>query len=183
MAILTDISSLQQDIENVRYLANYDSLTRLPNRLLFRDNLLQAEALSKRNQRVFALLFIDLDGFKPVNDRLGHAIGDQLLQGVAKRLQKCVRETDSVARLGGDEFTVILNNLRAAKDAAKVAGDIVQCLQKPFQLNGHHVIVSASIGISIYPNDSQDIDTLIKQADSAMYEAKHAGKGCFCFYK
>jgi diguanylate cyclase (GGDEF)-like protein/PAS domain S-box-containing protein len=183
MAILTDISSLQQDIENVRYLANYDSLTRLPNRLLFRDNLKQAEALSQRHQRIFALLFIDLDGFKPVNDRLGHAIGDQLLQGVAKRLQNCVRETDSIARLGGDEFTVILNHLKKAQDAAKVASDIVRCLQKPFQLNGHHVMVSASIGISIYPNNSQDIDTLIKQADSAMYEAKHAGKGCFCFYK
>jgi diguanylate cyclase (GGDEF)-like protein/PAS domain S-box-containing protein len=182
MAVLTDISSLQQDIENVRYLANYDSLTRLPNRLLFHDNLLQAKALAKRNKRFFALLFIDLDGFKPVNDSLGHAIGDQLLQGIAARLQNCVRETDSVARLGGDEFTVILNNLRKAKDAAKVANDILCCLQRPFEINEHNIVVSASIGISLYPDDSLDIDTLIKLADTAMYEAKHTGKGRFCFY-
>jgi diguanylate cyclase (GGDEF)-like protein/PAS domain S-box-containing protein len=182
MAILTDISSLQEDIQHVRYLANYDSLTRLPNRSLFHDNLLKAKARATPQQKLFSLLFIDLDGFKPVNDRLGHAIGDKLLQRVAKRLQKCVRETDTVARLGGDEFTVILNNLRKVQDAAKVAGDIVECLQKPFQLAEHCIEISASIGISIYPHDSKDAETLIKYADIAMYEAKHAGKGRYCFY-
>ena len=182
MAILTDISSLQEEIENVRYLANYDSLTRLPNRMLFHDNLLQAQDRAKQNNRLFALLFIDLDGFKPVNDNLGHAIGDQLLQGVARRLQKCVRETDTVARLGGDEFTIILNDIKKNQDAAKVATDIVQRLQQPFQLGKHQVTISASIGISVYPYDSQEIDSLIKHADMAMYEAKHAGKGRYCFY-
>jgi diguanylate cyclase (GGDEF)-like protein/PAS domain S-box-containing protein len=183
MAMLTDISSLQEDIEHVRYLANYDSLTRLPNRLLFHDNLLQAKGWAHQDNRLFALLFIDLDRFKPVNDNLGHAIGDQLLQGVAKRLQTCVRETDTVARLGGDEFTIILNNIKKTQDAAKVATDIVQCLQQPFQLAKNTVAISASIGISVYPYDSKDVDILVKYADSAMYKAKHAGKGCYCFYK
>ncbi len=183
MAILTDISSLQENIEKVRYLANYDSLTRLPNRLLFHDNLLQAKTRAKRHKKLFALLFIDLDGFKPVNDNLGHALGDQLLQSVAARLQSSVRETDTVARIGGDEFTVILNNLKTALDAGKVAGEIVQCLQQPFQVAGHEIEISASIGISVYPGDSKEIDTLVQYADTAMYKAKHAGKGCYRFYQ
>jgi diguanylate cyclase (GGDEF)-like protein/PAS domain S-box-containing protein len=182
MAVLTDISSLQEDIEKVRYLANYDSLTRLPNRLLFHDHLLQAKAWAKRNEQIFALLFIDLDGFKPVNDNLGHAIGDKLLQSVAKRLQNCVRETDTVARLGGDEFTLILNNIKNPQNAAQIAEKIVQQLQQPFQLTEHQVTISASIGISLYPYDNQDVDQLLEQADVAMYEAKHAGKGHYCFY-
>jgi diguanylate cyclase (GGDEF)-like protein/PAS domain S-box-containing protein len=183
MAILTDISRLQEDIENARYLANYDSLTRLPNRLLFHDNLLQTQTWANRYNHLFALLFIDLDGFKPVNDQLGHAIGDQLLQGVAERLKNCVRESDTVARLGGDEFTIILKNIRKVQDAAKVASDLIQCLQRPFQLSGHQVVISASLGISIYPHDSKEIDVLLKCADSAMYEAKNAGKGRYCFYQ
>lgn len=183
MAILTDISSLQENIEKVRYLANYDSLTRLPNRLLFHDKLLQAKTRAKRHKKLFALLFIDLDGFKPVNDNLGHALGDQLLQSVAERLQSSVRETDTVARIGGDEFTVILNTLRTALDAGNVAGSIVQCLQQPFQVAGHEIEISASIGISVYPGDSKEIDTLVQYADTAMYQAKHAGKGCYRFYQ
>jgi len=182
MAVLTDISSLQEDIEKVRYLANYDSLTRLPNRLLFHDHLLQAKAWAKRHEQTFALLFIDLDGFKPVNDNLGHAIGDQLLQGVANRLQDCVRETDIVARLGGDEFTMILNNIKKPQNAAQVAEKIVEHLQHPFQILQHQVTISASIGISLYPYDNQDVDQLLEQADIAMYEAKRAGKGHYCFY-
>jgi len=181
MAILTDISSLQEDIEKVRYLANYDSLTGLPNRLLFHDHLLQSKTWATPNK--FALLFIDLDGFKSVNDHFGHAIGDLLLQEVAKRLQSSVRETDIVARLGGDEFTLILNNIRKAQDAGKVSNLLIQNLQQPFQLEGNYIMISASIGISLYFDNSQDIDHLIKQADSAMYQAKKAGKGRFCFYQ
>ena len=183
MAILTDISRLQEEMENVRYLANYDSLTRLPNRMLFHDNLLQAQEWAHRHNKLFALLFIDLDGFKPVNDHLGHAVGDQLLQGVAERLRSCVRETDTVARLGGDEFTIILKNIRRTQDAARVASDIVQRLQQPFYIGGHQVLISASIGITVYPYDSKEIDVLLKYADSAMYRAKGAGKGRFCFYR
>jgi len=183
MAILTDISRLQEEMENVRYLASYDSLTRLPNRMLFHDSLLQAQEWAHRHNKLFALLFIDLDGFKPVNDNLGHAIGDQLLQGVAERLRGCVRETDTVARLGGDEFTIILKNIRRTQDASRVAADIVQRLQQPFQIAGHQIAVSASIGITVYPYDSKEIDILLKYADSAMYQAKGAGKGQFCFYR
>jgi len=183
MAVLTDISRLQEDIENARYLASYDSLTGLPNRMLFHDNLLQAQALARRNQRSFALLFIDLDGFKPVNDKLGHAIGDLLLQQIAYRLRNCLRESDTVARLGGDEFTVILHNITQADDAGLVADKILQDLKQPFWLDGHRVEVSASIGIAIYPTHTeQTVDTLLKQADRAMYQAKNQGKGQFCYY-
>ncbi|MDY6994867.1 MAG: diguanylate cyclase, partial [Pseudomonadota bacterium] len=183
MAVLTDISCLQEDIENVRYLANYDSLTQLPNRSLFHDNLLRAQAWAKRHHNAFALLFIDLDGFKPVNDTLGHAVGDQLLQAVAQRLQDCVRETDTVARLGGDEFTVILKNIRKKQDAVRVVEIIVRTLQQPFKINGHAVTISASIGIAVYPYDDTDVDKLLTYADAAMYEAKEAGKGVFKFYR
>jgi diguanylate cyclase (GGDEF)-like protein len=183
MAVLTDISCLQKDIENVRYLANYDSLTQLPNRILFHDNLLRAQSWARRHNNLFSLLFIDLDGFKPVNDNLGHAVGDELLQGVAKRLLACVRESDIVARLGGDEFTVILKNIRKKYDAARVATDIVHSLQRPFQFGEHPVYISASVGVAIYPHDSEDINMLLKCADSAMYQAKIAGKGCFRFYR
>ncbi len=182
MAILTDISQLQADIENVRYLANYDSLTRLPNRLLFHDELVQTQAWANRHNNQFALLFLDLDGFKPVNDTLGHAVGDQLLQGVAERLKSCVRDTDIVARLGGDEFTIILKNLRQLSDASRVACDLIQLLRQPFLIDGHPVTISASIGITVYPYDSHDINSLLKYADSAMYQAKAAGKGRYYFY-
>jgi diguanylate cyclase (GGDEF)-like protein/PAS domain S-box-containing protein len=182
MAILTDISSLQENIEQVRYLANYDSLTQLPNRLLFHDKLLQAKKMAKSHKKSFALLFIDLDGFKPVNDNLGHALGDQLLQQVAARLLSSVKDTDTVARLGGDEFTVILNLLKTAQQGSEVAAEIIQCLQQPFQIAEHQIKISASIGISVYPGDSKDIDMLVQYADTAMYEAKHAGKGRYRFY-
>ncbi|OQW94522.1 MAG: hypothetical protein BWK79_05630 [Beggiatoa sp. IS2] len=183
MAVLSDISRLQEDIENVRYLANYDSLTGLPNRLLFHDQLLQARMWAHRYNRLFALFFIDLDGFKPVNDQLGHAVGDLLLQGVADRLQKCVRESDTVARFGGDEFTMIINHIRKIEDASVVANKIMHRLQQPFQVGGHAVEISASIGITVYPYDSAEVDLLLKHADSAMYTAKNKGKGCFCFYE
>lgn len=182
MAILSDISRLQEDLENIRYLANYDSLTNLPNRLLFHDNLLQAQIWARRHNRMFALLFIDLDGFKPVNDELGHAVGDQLLQGVAQRLLNCVRETDTVARLGGDEFIAILGEINQAKYAANIANKIIQTLQKVFMLGELEINISASIGITLYPSDSEDVDVLLKMADKAMYAAKRKGKGQYCFF-
>ncbi len=182
MAVLTDISRLQENIENARYLANYDSLTQLPNRLLFHDCLQQAQVWASRYNSLFAVLFIDLDGFKPVNDTYGHAIGDQLLQGVAERLKNAIRDTDTVARLGGDEFTIILRNIRKIQDAGKIAGDLIQRLQQPFHFSGNEILISASIGITVYPYDSKEIDILLKYADSAMYQAKYAGKGRYCFY-
>jgi len=182
MAVLTDISGLQKDIETVRYLANYDFLTGLPNRMLFHDNLLQAQAWAKRHKGQFSLLFIDLDGFKPVNDKLGHAVGDQILQRVATRLKNCVRETDTVARLGGDEFTIILTEIACKRDTIKVADKIIKSLKQPFLLQAHTINISTSIGISCYPDDSRDVDTLLEKADLAMYKAKSVGKGQFCFY-
>ncbi len=183
MAILSDISRLQEDIENARYLASYDSLTRLPNRLLFHDNLQQAQAWARRHNTWFALLFVDLDGFKAVNDQLGHAIGDQLLQLVATCLQKVVRQSDTVARLGGDEFTIILNNVKKQEDVSKIAAKIIRTIQQPFEIEGHQVKISASIGITFYPRGGTDPTVLLKQADTAMYEAKRLGKGGFCYYE
>jgi diguanylate cyclase (GGDEF)-like protein/PAS domain S-box-containing protein len=183
MSILTDISRLQEDIENARYLANYDSLTGLPNRLLFHDHLQQAQTKARRYGRLFALLFIDLDGFKPINDQYGHTVGDRLLHSVGERLQLTVRETDRVARLGGDEFTVIANDIRQIEDAARVAEKIIQQFTEPFELGSYKASVSASIGITIYPEDSNNIDMLIKYADDAMYRAKAKGKACYAFYQ
>jgi diguanylate cyclase (GGDEF)-like protein/PAS domain S-box-containing protein len=187
MAILSDISRLQEDIENARYLANYDSLTNLPNRAFFQDSLLQARNRAIRCKRSFGLLFIDLDGFKQINDTLGHSVGDQLLRSVADCLRRCVRETDVVARIGGDEFTIILNNLRFTADAGRVADKVVKMLEHPFEIENHIIEISASVGITVYPSDThnntvESVESLIKQADHAMYQAKNAGKGNFRFY-
>jgi len=183
MAVLSDISRLQQDIEKMRYLANYDSLTQLPNRMLFNDNLLQAQHRAIRHHCSLAVLFIDLDNFKPVNDQFGHAVGDQLLQQVAERLRNCVRETDTVARFGGDEFTILLNNVHDTQEASEVAQQITHILQQPFYLGRNVVIISASIGIAVYPEHENKIDNLLRKADQAMYQAKNEGKGRFCFYQ
>ncbi len=182
MAILSDISRLQEDIEAVRYLASYDSLTNLPNRLLFHDNLLQAQAWVKRHGGLFALLFIDLDGFKPINDKLGHAIGDQVLQSVAQRMLHCVHETDTVARIGGDEFVIILAEIYQVQYAELVANKLLRHLESPFLVNDQEIRLSASIGISIYPKDTDNVDDLIEYADIAMYMAKRQGKGRCYFY-
>ncbi|MCV6636729.1 PAS domain S-box protein [Candidatus Albibeggiatoa sp. nov. NOAA] len=182
MAILSDISRLQEDIEAVRYLASYDSLTNLPNRLLFHDNLLQAQAWARRHGGLFALLFIDLDGFKPINDQLGHAVGDQVLQSVAQRMVHCVRETDTVARIGGDEFVIILAEIHHIHDAELVGNKVLRHLESPFLVNDHEIHLSASIGISIYPKDTDNVDDLIEYADIAMYVAKRQGKGQCYFY-
>jgi diguanylate cyclase (GGDEF)-like protein len=150
--------------------------------LLFHDNLLQAQAWARRHDQSFALMFIDLDGFKPVNDTLGHAVGDELLQGVAQRLINCVRETDTCARLGGDEFTVILTEVVSIQTVIEVADRILTVLHQPFMLANREICISGSIGIALYPQDSGDADNLLQCADLAMYEAKRRGKGTYCFY-
>jgi diguanylate cyclase (GGDEF)-like protein len=163
-------------------LAHHDPLTELPNRLLFRAHLDQALEREKRRGRKIALLMLDLDRFKLINDTLGHAVGDQLLQVVAQRLKCCVRAEDFVARLGGDEFVVILNEVENAQDAALVALKISDELAKPVVLDGKQVVSSASIGISIYPTDGRASENLIKAADAAMYRAKERGRHTFEFY-
>jgi two-component system, cell cycle response regulator len=156
-------------------LAKFDPLTGLPNRLLFRDRLTQAVQRIDRRDRVVALIFIDLDGFKAVNDRYGHATGDRLLKAVAGRLRRVVRRTDTVARLGGDEFTIILEGLRHPDDAARVAEQVLRSLRQPFELGGLVIELGASLGVAIASHATEVPDMLTHRADVAMYRAKASG--------
>jgi diguanylate cyclase (GGDEF)-like protein/PAS domain S-box-containing protein len=162
--------------------ANYDSLTRLPNRNLFRDRLEQEVKKSHRSGWPMALMLIDLDRFKEVNDTLGHDKGDLLLVEAARRVVSCVRESDTVARLGGDEFTVILSELDDTRSVDRIAQKIIRRLAAPFQLGEEQAFISASVGITLYPSDATDIDALLKNADQAMYLAKNQGRNRFCFF-
>jgi diguanylate cyclase (GGDEF)-like protein/PAS domain S-box-containing protein len=182
-SVTTDITEHKLTEERIQRMAHHDSLTGLPNRLLFNDRLDQAIRLAKRNSRQFALLYLDLDRFKPVNDTLGHAAGDELLQGVATRIRHQVRESDTVARVGGDEFTVILPGIARREEAEIVARKIVAALAAPFQLGSRKqsVDIGASIGIAIYPADARDADALVKAADAAMYSAKQEAGSSFRF--
>jgi diguanylate cyclase (GGDEF)-like protein/PAS domain S-box-containing protein len=182
MAVLSDISRLQEDIEQARYLANYDYLTKLPNRALFHSQLGRAQAWAKRHHRLFAIFFIDLDGFKAVNDQYGHAIGDLLLQDVAERLKNCVRETDMIARFGGDEFTLLLTEVSHHNSIEMVAHKILEQLRLEFKLEVNVAHVSASIGIAIYPDDESDLNKLMNYADRAMFYAKEQGKNQIFFH-
>ncbi|MFQ5651900.1 MAG: EAL domain-containing protein [bacterium] len=165
-----------------RELAYHDSLTQLPNRRLFKDRLNHAIAQAKRHRQKVALLNLDLDGFKKVNDSYGHDLGDLLLQSVAKRLKDCVRDCDTVARLGGDEFAIVLENIVQMQDAGKVSEKILKAISKPFVLEAREFMISISIGISVFPNDSMDEETLAKHADTAMYRVKREKKNSFGFY-
>ncbi|MGZ5008276.1 MAG: putative bifunctional diguanylate cyclase/phosphodiesterase, partial [Methylobacter sp.] len=183
IAIFGDVTEKKQAEEKIYYQANYDPLTDLPNRQLFQDRLHLAVASAKRNNTKLALLFIDLDRFKEVNDSAGHEAGDRLLMQVAKRLTQCVRESDTLARLGGDEFTVILNNLSNNYDIENIAKTMLELLEKPFSLAaGVDAAISASIGIAMYPADGEDDATLIRYADAAMYRVKETGRNGFEFF-
>lgn len=183
IAIFGDVTEKKQAEEKIYYQANYDPLTDLPNRQLFQDRLHLAIASAKRNNTTLALLFIDLDRFKEVNDSAGHAAGDRLLMQVAKRLNECVRESDTLARLGGDEFTVILNNLSNNYDIEHIAKTMLELLEQPFSLaSGIDAAISASIGIAMYPADGEDDATLIRYADAAMYRVKETGRNGFEFF-
>nr|WP_316641180.1 EAL domain-containing protein [uncultured Roseateles sp.] len=173
---------LRESEERMRHMAQHDALTGLPNRRTFRDRLEQDVKKSKRDGLPVAVLFIDLDQFKEVNDTLGHDQGDVLLKEAAQRICHCVREADTVARLGGDEFTVILAELHDLARVEAIAQHINQALAAPFELRGEQAYVSASIGITLYPHDATEIDDLLKQADQAMYVAKDAGRNCFSFF-
>jgi len=172
-------AALRESEERFRQLAHHDALTSLPNRALFYDRMQHTLALAKRNSWTVGVMLVDLDRFKTVNDTLGHAVGDKLLRQVAERLSKSVRTSDTVARLGGDEFAVVLNNLSAPEDAAVVGQKIVAAFQAPFQVEGHSLLSTLSIGAALYPNDSTDQETLLKNADAAMYRSKEAGRNCF----
>ena len=172
----------KQAEERIRYMATHDTLTGLPNRTLFMDRLKSTLAISRRRKNQMGLMFVDLDHFKWVNDELGHAAGDQLLQEVANRMTDCVRQSDTVARLGGDEFTIILSNTTTTTSPFTVADKILQRLQEPFHLEGVDVTISASIGITLFPDHGTDEDTLLRNADHAMYAAKNKGRNCHCLF-
>jgi diguanylate cyclase (GGDEF)-like protein/PAS domain S-box-containing protein len=173
---------LQKQSEQLHHQAHHDTLTDLPNRTLFKDRLSQAIISAKRNQRAFALLFIDLDQFKKINDSLGHHIGDEVLIEASRRLKANLREEDTLARLGGDEFTIILKDIKNLQDISHISQKIVQAIKEPIEINGHTLYVSTSIGISLYPQDSLSAHDLIKYADTAMYKAKDEGRDNFQFY-
>ena len=182
VGVFADITKRKAAEAQMRFLAYHDGLTSLPNRELFLDRLEHAIAHAHRNGAMVAVLFLDLDGFKSVNDSLGHHVGDQLLQTVAQRLTACVREADTVARLGGDEFTVILESIADADDVAVIARKVLAALTEPVPIDSHVIRTGASIGISLYPAHEQHTDALIRCADQAMYVAKKGGRNNFCFY-
>ena len=183
VAMVADITQRKLDEEKITYQANYDQLTNLPNRTLFMDRLTQLVLEGKRAKTSVGLMFVDLDGFKAINDTLGHDAGDQLLVEASRRLEKCVREADTVARLGGDEFTVIMPLIDNFEAAAVVAGRIITSLGEPFDLNGREGNISASIGISLLPVQASTASELLHNADVAMYHAKRSGKGNYQFYR
>jgi diguanylate cyclase (GGDEF)-like protein/PAS domain S-box-containing protein len=181
-AISRDIRARLAIEEKVAYLAQFDALTGLPNRNLFQDRLVHAMALARRNDWPMAVLFIDLDRFKLVNDTQGHSAGDKLLKEAAGRLRSCVRSSDTVGRLGGDEFAAILTELSIPSDAGVVAQKIIDVLRQPFDLDGKETYVSASIGITLYPTDSDSAEALVMNADAAMYRAKEQGRNNYQFF-
>ncbi len=174
-SIFTDIAERKRHQEKMEHHAYHDALTDLPNRMLLNDRLTIALSHAHRNKKTIAVMFLDLDNFKIINDTLGHDIGDRLLQEVARRLKRCVREDDTVSRHGGDEFILVLPNLNE-HGVHKVAQKIIDALPKPFETNGHKLCITTSIGISMYPSDGDNPETLVKNADIAMYRAKEQGK-------
>jgi diguanylate cyclase (GGDEF)-like protein/PAS domain S-box-containing protein len=182
VAVSHDISELKNSEETIRRLAFYDPLTELPNRALFKERLEQTLLRARRDRGMFALMYLDLDRFKNINDTLGHIVGDRLLIEVGRRLRQQLRGTDTVARLGGDEFAVILGELWTAEFAATVGKSLCEAMSAPFSVDGHELFVSASIGISLYPDDHTEIEQLIRMADSALYAAKDLGRDQFAYY-
>ncbi|MBF0154259.1 MAG: EAL domain-containing protein [Magnetococcales bacterium] len=182
ISLIRNISQRKEAEERILHQANYDALTGLPNRALFLDRLQHELTRAKRSRSRVALMFIDLDRFKWVNDTLGHAAGDQLLREASARLLSCHRESDTVARLGGDEFTVILPDMAHGPHAERVAAQILKVLAEPFILSGQEAFISGSVGVTIFPDDGQELDELLRNADSAMYYAKNDGRNAYRFF-
>jgi diguanylate cyclase (GGDEF)-like protein/PAS domain S-box-containing protein len=182
MGISHNITDRKQAELRIRYMALHDALTGLPNRILLEDRLAQAIALARRNQQSVAVLMLDLDRFKNVNDSFGHYVGDRLLEAVSKRLQASLRDSDILARLGGDEFVIGVPMVADNRGIETVAQKVLSTLGEPFRIEGHELQVSASIGISVYPSDGENSEALLQFADAAMYEAKKKRRGTYCFF-
>jgi diguanylate cyclase (GGDEF)-like protein/PAS domain S-box-containing protein len=180
--VVLDITSRKKAEESIHKLAFYDILTGLPNRSLFMNRLEQALAQAQRDERLVALLFLDLDRFKEVNDQYGHAFGDKLLHAVGLRLASCIRQNDTLSRFGGDEFIMLVPGLKAAEDLRVVAEKVLAMMAEPFCIDQHRFDISTSIGIALYPQDGEDTDLLLKRADVAMYVAKDMGRNGYCFF-
>ena len=181
--VFHDVSMARSVVQEMSHLAQHDVLTDLPNRMMLSDRLTQAISLARRNHHQLAVLFLDLDGFKHINDSLGHSVGDQLLQSVAERLSACVRKSDTVSRQGGDEFVILLPEVTHAADAAISAAKIITELRKVHSIGEHRLRITVSIGVSTYPNNGEDADTLLKNADTAMYHAKQSGRDNCQFFR
>lgn len=181
--VFHDVSESRAMAEKMAYLAQHDFLTGLANRALLTERLSQAIGLAKRRQKQVALLFVDLDDFKRINDSMGHTVGDQLLKLVADRLVTCVRSTDTVCRQGGDEFVILLSEVEQLQDAANVADKLLAALVVPQHVGEHELSVTLSIGISVYPDDSHDVDAVMQNADTAMYQAKASGRNNYKFFR
>src|SRR5580658_5788185 len=180
--VFSDVSAARALTLQMAHSAQHDFLTGLPNRMLFNDRVSQAIILAPRHAKNVAVLFLDLDGFKHINDSLGHPIGDNLLQSIAKRLVYCVRGSDTVSRQGGDEFVVLLSEVQHSEDAAITAKKMLRAVAEPHSIHQHELHVTTSIGVSVYPDDGQNAETLIKNADTAMYQAKENGHQCYQFF-
>lgn len=181
--VFRDVTTAQALSRKMTHLAQHDGLTDLPNRILLNDRLAQAMAMVQRRGKKLAVLYLDIDRFKHVNDTSGHMVGDRLLQSISKRLLDCVRSSDTVSRQGGDEFVILLSEMIHAKDAVVTAEKIPAALSEPHCIDHHELLVSASIGIVIYPEDGETAEALIKKADVAMYQAKDCGRNNYQFFK
>jgi diguanylate cyclase (GGDEF)-like protein/PAS domain S-box-containing protein len=182
VGIIDDITERKAMEEQLIHQATHDALTDLPNRILLKDRIHQITLFARREKSIAAVLFLDLDRFKYVNDSLGHQVGDDLLCAVASRLSKCLRDTDSIARIGGDEFVIILSPLQSERDGMRVAQKLLEEVKKPFHLEGRELSITTSIGISCYPKDGLDAESLIRNSDTAMYQAKDNGRDTFQFF-
>jgi diguanylate cyclase len=178
----TMVEAAEHATLQMSYKAERDFLTGLPNRALLSDRLAQSMALAIRHCNSLAVLYVDLDNFKDINDSFGHSVGDQLLQSAAKRLEKCIRHSDTVSRQGGDEFVVLLSEVESLQDAACVSEKLIKAMAEPHLIEDHELKVTLSIGISLFPDDAADAEALLTNADTAMYHAKRVGRNCYkCF--
>lgn len=183
VATFSEITVLKQQQYRLERMAHFDPLTKLPNRVLLADRMEQTMAHVRRHGHLLAICYLDLDGFKPVNDQYGHEAGDQLLVNLAHRLFGHMRENDTVARIGGDEFVLLLSDLKSVEECAQTLVRMLTLIGAPYTVKGGHMVsITASIGVTLYPNDSSDADTLLRHADWAMYQAKQAGRNRYYLF-